>query len=69
MSSIGLQVWSEDDMDSEEEDLLVMGGEGFTPEELAHAEQNFTKFFVSHHTTPVRVISVKQGFCMPLPSP
>lgn len=43
-----VQVWSDDDMDSEEEDLLVLGGEGFTPEELAHAEQNFTNLFVSH---------------------
>ena len=69
MSSSGLQVWSEDDMDSEEEDLLVIGGEGFTPEELAHAEQNFTKLFVSRRTTPMRVNSVTQGFCMPSPSP
>lgn len=33
---------SEDDMDSEEEDMPVIGGEGFTPEELAGAEQSFT---------------------------
>lgn len=35
-------------MDSEEEDMLVLGGEGFTPEELAHAEQNFTNLLVCH---------------------
>lgn len=29
-------------MDSEEEDMPVLGGEGFTPEELAKAEQHFT---------------------------
>ncbi len=33
---------SEGDMDSEEEDMPVVGGEGFTPEELAQAEQQFT---------------------------
>ncbi|DBA75145.1 hypothetical protein WJX77_004936 [Trebouxia sp. C0004] len=32
----------EEDMDSEEEDSPVVGGEGFTPEELAQAEQRFT---------------------------
>jgi len=35
-------VISEEDMDSEEEDTPVVGGEGFTPEELAQAEQNLT---------------------------
>ena len=29
-------------MDSEEEDMPVLGGQGFTPEELAKAEQHFT---------------------------
>ena len=41
-STASSQVMSEDDMDSEEEDMPVIGGEGFTPEELARAEQNFT---------------------------
>ncbi|DBB17318.1 TPA: hypothetical protein ACH3X3_014362 [Trebouxia sp. C0006] len=36
------EVISEEDMDSEEEDTPVVGGEGFTPEELAQAEQDFT---------------------------
>ena len=38
---------SEDDGDSEEEDLPVLGGEGFTAEELAHAEQQFSAQLVS----------------------
>ena len=38
---------SEDDMDSEEEDTAVVGGAGFTPEELAQAEQHFTTQLVS----------------------
>jgi hypothetical protein len=42
---------SEEDMDSEEEDTPVVGGEGFTPEELAQAEQNFT-------TQLVRILSL-----------
>ena len=29
-------------MDTEDEDTPVVGGEGFTPEELAQAEQNLT---------------------------
>ena len=42
---------SEDDSDSEEEDLAVLGGEGFTAEELAHAEQQFSGHLVSCFTT------------------
>lgn len=38
---------SEGDDDSEEEDLPVLGGEGFTPEELAQAEQQFSAQLVS----------------------
>ena len=38
---------SEGDGDSEEEDLPVLGGEGFTPEELAQAEQQFSAQLVS----------------------
>ena len=37
-----MQVTSEDDLDSEEEDVEVVGGEGFTPEQLAQAEQHFS---------------------------
>ena len=44
-----LQVMSEDDMNSEEEDMPVLGGDGFTPEELAQAEQQFSAQLVSHH--------------------
>lgn len=36
------EVMSEEDMDSEEEDTQMVGGEGFTPEELAQAEQSLT---------------------------
>ena len=43
-------------MESEEEDTLVLGGQGFTPEELAHAEHNFTKLFVSH---PIAALCVR----------
>lgn len=46
-----LQVMSEEDVDSQEEDTPVLGGEGFTPEELAQAEQNFT-------TQLVRILSL-----------
>ena len=42
---------SENDSDSEEEDLTVLGGEGFTAEELAHAEQQFSARLVSDITT------------------
>lgn len=45
-----VQVMSEDDSDSEEEDLAVLGGEGFTAEELAHAEQQFSADLVSNIT-------------------
>ena len=38
-------------MDFEEEDTPVVGGEGFTPEELAQAEQDFT-------TQLVRILSL-----------
>ena len=38
---------SEDDLDSEEEDVEVVGGEGFTPEQLAQAEQHFSAQLVS----------------------
>lgn len=37
----------ENDSDSEEEGLAVLGGEGFTPEELARAEQQFSAQLVS----------------------
>ena len=36
-------------MDSEEEDTAVLGGEGFTPEQLAQAEQHFSAQLVSHY--------------------
>lgn len=42
---------SDDDSDSEEEDLTVLGGEGFTAEELARAEQQFSAHLVSAVTT------------------
>ena len=41
---------SEDDMDSEEEEMPILGGEGFTPQELARAEQQFSAQLVSHHS-------------------
>lgn len=47
-----LQVMSENDSDSEEEDLAVLGGEGFTAEELARAEQQFSTHLVSS-VTPI----------------
>lgn len=46
-----VQVMTGDDSDSEEEDLAVLGGEGFTAEELAHAEQQFSAHLVSDITT------------------
>ena len=54
---------SEDDLDSEEEDMPVVGGEGFTPEELAHAEQAFSvklvrqllSHFFALHVTPFKL--------------
>ena len=47
-----LQVMSENDSDSEEEDLAVLGGEGFTAEELARAEQQFSAHLASG-VTPI----------------
>lgn len=41
---------SEGEGDSEEEDLPVLGGEGFTIEELAQAEQHFSTQLVSSLT-------------------
>ena len=48
MALLHLQVVGEDDMDSEEEDTAVLGGEGFTAEQLAQAEQHFSAELVSH---------------------
>ncbi|KAL0028238.1 hypothetical protein WJX79_003509 [Trebouxia sp. C0005] len=49
---------SSEDMDSEEEDTPVVGGEGFTPEELAQAEQNFT---TQLRVSPARGKEQEQG--------
>lgn len=43
-------------MDSEEEDTPVVGGEAFTPEELAQAEQNFTTQLVRVASLPACAI-------------
>lgn len=48
---------SEGGMDSEEEDTPVVGGEGFTSEELAQAEQNFTAQLVGLLSTWLCIMS------------
>ncbi len=54
---------SEGGMDSEEEDTPVVGGEGFTSEELAQAEQNFTAQLVGLLSTCLCIMSTATA-CM-----
>ena len=55
----------EEDMDSEEEDMPVLGGEGFSPEELAQAKQRFSAQMVRRPAcTHINMPTMKLHACV-----